>query len=162
MLYELKSQEARDKAVIEDMAVVFQARETYQGNQTNDLLQYKTPFDTAVADAQTAKTAWDAAVVTLTEKTTAFNTAKTAYDNRDQSQDGQTVNNDLETAKNTAKTEMDTAQTTADTKEGEYNTEFAKIAPLETTYNEKRDEADETYAAWLITSTEEFMWGKEA
>lgn len=61
-----------------------------------------------------------------------------------------------------AKTAMDTAKTASDDAKTDYDTEFAKIAPLQTTLDTKTTEAAEAREINLMTSTEELLWGKPA
>lgn len=76
--------------------------------------------------AETEKTEWDRLKDLIPPKEEAFNTAKQAWDDRDETAD----NTSLEEAKNNAKDEFDTAKDNADTQADIFNTENDKIAPL--------------------------------
>lgn len=95
-----------------------------------DIETEKSALDDQKALALEKKGLWDAAKETLQTKTEAFNTATTAWNNRDQSQDGQAVNQQLEQDLQTATSEKNDADTAVTDTKDEFDTEDGKIQAL--------------------------------
>lgn len=73
------------------------------------------------------------------------------WDNRDPNAD----NSALEASLQEANTNRDTAQ-------GEFDTEFAKIAPLQEAYDEAKNTSDEAWEEWKVTHIDTILWGRPA
>ena len=87
IIYEFRAEQERAKAQSEDMKAVFDARELKEGDATNELIQYKTPLDEAIGNANTEKESWETLKGTLAEKQAALDSKMEQWNARDQSAD---------------------------------------------------------------------------